>query len=207
MNEQQITQQLQRYVPPHTAPILAKWIMDYSISIRISPPRNSKLGDYRPPHNGHGHRISVNGSLNPYSFLITFIHEVAHLITWERHQHNVQPHGYEWKRNFQKLMKPFLTDQVFPTDILHALLLYMRNPAASSCRDSRLQKVLSSYNPDHEQRDWHYLEDLPTGTLFIIENGRAFQKLDKLRKNFKCMELDSKKMFRISPIMKVKVLE
>ncbi|MGB0524387.1 MAG: transcription elongation protein SprT [Flammeovirgaceae bacterium] len=207
MNKAKLAEQLRPYTPQGTAQILADWIVHYAVSVKISPPRSSKLGDYRPPQNGQGHRISINGSLNPYAFLITFVHEVAHLVTWEQYQHKVLPHGVEWKLNFKKLMKPFLVEQVFPKRILHPLKKYMMNPAASSCRDDSLQKILAEYNPEHQHRSWHYLDEIPTGTIFIIENGRIFQKMEKLRKNFKCMEVNTKRMFRISPLMKVKVLE
>ena len=206
MNEKQLAQQLQQYVPEGTSIFLAKWIIHYSISVKISPPRASKLGDYRPPQNGQGHRISINGSLNPYSFLITFIHEVAHLVTWNAHQNKVLPHGVEWKLNFKKLMKSFLNERIFPTDVLQALQNYMHNPAASSCRDNQLQKILAKYDPDHENRNWNYLEELPTGAFFAIEDGRIFQKLEKLRKNFKCIERQSKRTYRIAPLMKVQLV-
>lgn len=207
MNEKQLAQQLQQYVPKGTAPLLAKWVIHYTVNLKITPPRSSKLGDYRPPQRGQGHRISINGSLNPFAFLITFVHEVAHLVTWNEYQHRVQPHGIEWKQNFKKLMNGFLTERVFPKDILTALRNYMRNPAASSCTDSRLQKILANYDPNHESRNWDYLEEIPTGTFFVIENGRVFQKMEKLRKNFKCIEQPSKREFRISPLMKVQAIK
>jgi len=205
MDQKQLIQQLQRYTPSGTATVLANWILQYKISVKITPPRLSKLGDYRPPQKGHGHRISINGSLNPYSFLITFVHEVAHLITWEKHEARVQPHGIEWKLNFKKLMQQFLNEQVFPKDILHALRNYMSNPAASSCTDDRLQRVLANYDPNHQDRNWHYLDEIPFKAYFVI--GRIFQKIEKLRKNFKCIEWQSKREFRISPLMKVKVVK
>ena len=207
MDEKSIAKQLANYTPKGVAPVFASWVQQYTIQVTITPPRSSKLGDYRSPHNGFGHRISINGSLNQYAFVVTFVHEMAHLITWEQHKHRVQPHGREWKSNFQKLMRPFQNLQVFPKDVLQAINQYMLNPAASSCQDERLHKTLSRYDSGHQNRTWNYLDELPKGTFFIIENGRAFQKLDKLRKNFKCKELDSGKMYRISPLMKVKKIQ
>ena len=41
----------------------------------------------------NNHRISVNGNLNKYSFLITLIHELAHLLTFTQYKNRVDPHG------------------------------------------------------------------------------------------------------------------
>ena len=34
----------------------------------------------RYPYGKHGYRKPINGDLNQYAFLITFIHEMAHLM-------------------------------------------------------------------------------------------------------------------------------
>ena len=59
--------------------------------------RNSRYGDYTAPRNGQNHLITVNHNLNKYAFLITLVHEVAHLVTYNNHRHRVSPHGGEWK--------------------------------------------------------------------------------------------------------------
>ena len=40
----------------------------------------------------------------PYQFLTTFVHELAHLIIWEKYGHRAAPHGKEWKQCFGALL-------------------------------------------------------------------------------------------------------
>ncbi|HAD34265.1 MAG TPA: hypothetical protein DCF44_07170 [Chitinophagaceae bacterium] len=44
--------------------------------------------------------MSVNGNLNSYHFLITLLHEIAHMLVWEQFRNRVKPHGLEWKHVF-----------------------------------------------------------------------------------------------------------
>src|SRR5690606_8358424 len=74
---------LQRFLPEGTAETAYNWIQEYRFRFRISRSRNSRFGDYQSPPRGGIHKISVNHDLNKYAFLITFCHEVAHLVTWE----------------------------------------------------------------------------------------------------------------------------
>lgn len=99
---------LQKYIPAQAAILIARWIDEYKTELKISKSRATKLGDYRHPYGDKGHRISVNYNLNQYSFLITLVHEFAHLLNWNRHKNKVKPHGTEWKQAFQEMMKPFL---------------------------------------------------------------------------------------------------
>ena len=81
---------LQQYLPEGTALTMAKWIDYFQVELSLNRPRQSVLGDYRHPYNGKGHRISVNRDLNPYAFLITLIHEFAHLTNWNKHKNCVK---------------------------------------------------------------------------------------------------------------------
>src|SRR5690606_2481355 len=87
-------------------------------------------------------RSSKNGDLNPYAFLVTYIHEVAHLVTYKSHSRAALPHGKEWRSHFRQLMLPMLSDLVFPKDILDPLTNHMRNPRATSSADHRLSAAL-----------------------------------------------------------------
>jgi predicted SprT family Zn-dependent metalloprotease len=42
------------------------------------------------------HEITVNSNLNKYKFLITLIHEISHLVAFEKFGRNIKPHGNEW---------------------------------------------------------------------------------------------------------------
>ena len=192
---------LDHYLPPEAAPVIATWINRYQVELKISKSRQTKLGDYRAPFQGKPHRISINHNLNPYSFLITLIHEFAHLTCWNVHQFKVKPHGEEWKQEFKKLMMPWIENNFFPKEIQHGLLGYMQNPAASSCTDLHLMRVLEKF--DFVKHDQYSLETLAPGTIFQIKDGRIFIKGEKLRKRYRCMEKKTKRVYLFNPLTKV----
>lgn len=198
---------LEKYLPPKAVPHCVAILQRYGIRLTIAKHRVSKLGDYTPPRaSGEPHRISVNGSLNPYSFLITFVHEVAHLLTWQAYRGRVSPHGAEWKQHFRQVMDIFLKEEIFPVSVYQALQEHLKNPFASSCRDEKLLEILSQYDLPKGNKEV-FLKDLPTGSLFVLSNnvlqGRLFQKKDFLRKFFRCAEINSGKVYHIHALAKV----
>jgi SprT protein len=195
---------LEQYLPQQAAPLVGRWIDYFKCEFKISRNRNSKFGDYRPPYGGKGHRISVNYDLNPYAFLVTTVHEFAHLHTWNQHQHKAKPHGAEWKGNFKKMMKPFFDQQVFPADVKQAINTYLDNPAASSCSDLNLYRSLRKY--DTHKPEAVTVEKLPANTTFKLKDGRIFRKGDKLRKRFKCVEIATRRIYLFSPVAEVEVV-
>src|SRR5690606_22369841 len=120
---------------------VSNYLLQYKVQLTITRERKTVLGDYRNSIAGKNHRISVNGNLNPFAFLITLLHELAHLFTYERFGHRVQAHGAEWKSEFSKLLARFLLKKIFPADIQKTLLKTLQNPAASSCADTALLRV------------------------------------------------------------------
>lgn len=187
------------------AETIAQWIVKSACSFRITKSRASKFGDYRPPFGTSGHRISVNHDLNPHAFLITTIHEFAHLKTWNEHKHRVKPHGPEWKKNFQTLMIPFFERAVFPEDIQHAVQSYIQNPKASSCTDVHLFRTLKSY--DHQEENQYTVETIPAKAVFRIKNGRAFVKGERLRKRYRCVEVKTRRVYLFNPLAEVVLVE
>ncbi len=194
---------ISKYIPEQTVDLVLQWIEQYNFRMRIKRKRNTKLGDYRPPHNGNGHFITVNYDLNKYAFLITLVHEVAHLTNWDKHKNKVKPHGAEWKKDFRDLMLPLLKQNIFPNDVGHAITQYMQNPAASSCSDIQLMRVLKRYD---NKRTVH-LEELPHRATFKIANGKTFVKGEKQRTRFKCTELKTKQTYLVSALMEVERVE
>lgn len=197
---QRIADAIGRYVPQGTALELARMVEQYRFHLTITKPRNSKLGDYRAPFGKDGHRISVNGSLNPYAFLITFIHEVAHLLVWEKYKDKVNPHGSEWKQMFSAAMHPFLRPDVFPPDVLRELSRHMRDPAASTVQDHALMRAL--HNHDKKEDSLVAVDRLPLGAVFLL-NDRQFRKGERLRKRHRCTELSTGRHYLISGIAMV----
>ncbi|UOE49575.1 SprT-like domain-containing protein [Mucilaginibacter sp. SMC90] len=198
---------LEKYLPAEAAPLIARWIDYFKCEFKISRNRNSKFGDYRSPYGGKGHRISVNYDLNPYAFLVTTVHEFAHLHTWNEHKQKAKPHGTEWKNNFKKMMQPFFEKEIFPADVKKAIVNYLDNPAASSCSDLNLYRSLRKYDPPKESEAILTVEKIPLKALFKLKDGRVFRKDEKLRKRFKCTEVATKRIYLFSPVAEVELIE
>ena len=103
--EETLAQQLSQFVPSGTEHLCAQWLVENHVQLKISAPRKTRLGDFRPSHRHFPHRISVNGDLDSLHFLVTFTHEVAHVINWDRHMRKVAPHGKEWKDIYSQLLQ------------------------------------------------------------------------------------------------------
>ncbi|CAN5356599.1 SprT-like domain-containing protein [soil metagenome] len=191
---------LAKYIPDPAVPLISDWILHFNFKLKIKKSRQSKYGDYRPPMPGLNHQISVNQDLNEFAFLLTLVHEIAHLLTHERHGHRVKAHGAEWKDSFKELMRPFMRMEIFPEDVAHAIIGYMKNPAASSCSDDHLLRTLKKYDAPS---DLVHLENLPLHTEFIY-NEKLFIKGEKVRKRYKCLSKDGKHVYLFAGLAEVK---
>lgn len=178
---------LKNYLPENTFEDVIEFMHSYKIHLILRKDRKSILGDYRPAHRGKPHTISLNISLNPYHFLITFIHELAHLVNYLNHQQSVMPHGKEWKQVFALLLKRFTDKHVFPEDIHQALIKSMKNLSASTCSDAALFRVLHRY--DTGKQRVILVEQLSIGATFKTSEGRQFRLLAKRRTRFECEEI------------------
>lgn len=195
---------LKQYLPDNSFEDVMQYLVHYKVQLTVARQRQSILGDYRHAHAGKNHRISVNGNLNKYSFLITLLHELAHLLTYEKHGNRVQAHGGEWKTMFGEILVEFLQKNIFPDDIMYALTSSLHNPAASSCADEKLLRVLQRYDPPKE--GVMLLEQLPDNSNFKIKGGRVFKKGEKIRKRFKCQEISTGKWYLFSPVYEIREL-
>ena len=171
---------------------------------KVTRKRSTKLGDYRYDPMKKSHAITVNVDLNQYSFLITYIHEIAHLLNTERHGRKVPPHGVAWKDCFKELMEPVLTDLIFPHDVLLPLLKHMKNPKASTYADSKLVMALRDY--DEQKSDLIPLAELNEGDIFEF-NKKMYKRLDLRRTRVLCQHADSSRKYLISKMALVRHFE
>jgi SprT protein len=192
---------LRQYLPEGSFDEVLYYLQHYRVQLTITRSRSSILGDYRHAHQGQQHRISVNGNLNRYAFLITLLHELAHLFTYERFGHRVQPHGAEWKNEFSKILAQFILKKVFPPDVEKTLMQTLQNPAASSCADEKLLRVLYRY--DVKKEGVLLVEQVAEGALFAIKGGRIFKRGERVRKRYKCTEMATGKQYLFSPVYEV----
>ncbi len=192
---------LSRFLPDGAVEQVYQWIKEHRVHFRITRARNTKLGDYRPPSTKGGtHRITVNHDLNTYAFLITFVHELAHLRIHEQYGRSVRPHGQEWKKEYRSLMLPFLDSGIFPKDIQSVLRKSLNNARASSTGDLALSRVLARYD---KPSDHQHLEDLGQDQVFITTSGRRFRKGERIRTRIKCLNLDNRRYYLFHPLTRV----
>ena len=171
----------------------------YPFAFKIRNKRLSKLGDYRYDPRDRSHTITVNTDLNPYQFLITYVHEVAHRAVHEPRSRQ-KPHGPHWKAKFRELMLPLLNPSVFPDDVLRVLARHMRNPKASTAGDPALVRVLAQYDPEGAQA--LTLADIDFGEEFTFRK-RGFRKLEKKRTRAVCLDLSNRKRYLIPEMAEV----
>jgi hypothetical protein len=189
-----------RFVPDGAIPYCVRLYEELNFDFRIKKARRTKFGDYRFDPLGNKHSITINNDLNSYAFLITYLHEVAHLVTYNTHKRSVKPHGNEWKANFIKVATPVLNSDVFPPKVLTSLQAYLTNPKASSCSDPQLYQILKAYDHPSEQL---LLKDLKPGSSFLL-NKKPFEYLEMKRTRVICKELTSGRKYLINQLAEVK---
>lgn len=192
---------LQDYLPEGTYGYVLEYLRLHKVHLTVAKQRKSILGDYRHRTANDNHRISVNGNLNKYSFLITLLHELAHLLTFERFGNRVMSHGREWKTIYGALLAKFLEQKLFPADIAAELVASLANPAASSCAEDGLMRILRRYDPHAEKVKM--IEELAEGTQFRTPDGRVFRRGQRLRKRYHCVEIATQKLYLFSPVYEV----
>lgn len=190
------------YIPEHALDNVFELIKLNRVHLKIVNERVTRHGDYRKHPDGY-HQITVNASLNKYRFLMTLIHEIAHLVAFEKYGRNIKPHGDEWKLTFQRLMVPFLRPEIFPNQLLPLLARHFRNPKASSDTDATLALALKQFDPANDK---NYIFEIPYGSVFRIHNGRIFKKGAQRIKRFECMELSSGRVYLFNPNAEVELL-
>lgn len=199
-------QALAQYLPAGSFDHVVKYLYQYKVHLTVAKSRKSVLGDYRHSIHGQNHRISVNGNLNQYEFLITLLHELAHLLCFEQYQNRVEAHGKEWKSIYSGLLVEFIGWDVFPPEIVEALQQSIISPAATANGETALLMVLRRYN--QSRKFGHYfLDELPLNALFKLSTGQVFRKGPLRRKRYSCIELKTGCIYIMSAITEVTRLD
>ena len=205
------TEIVRPYLPVAAVDHVARLLEGLAVDLRVVRPRRSKLGDHRPPPAPlRPHRITVNADLNPYAFLTTLLHEVAHAATWERHRggflrrRRLRPHGPEWKQEFSWVLAPVVEAGVFPDDVATAVARSLQNPAAATCSDRDLLLALARYDQPPEGRV--RVEQLVEGTWFRIDGRHAFRAGRLVRTRRQCFAAGSGREYRVHGLLFVEPL-
>lgn len=196
---------LNAYLPAGAFDPVVELINHYKVHLTVTRERKSVLGDYRHAVLGANHKITVNGNLNKYEFLITLLHELAHLLCFEQYRNRVEAHGKEWKNIYGQLLAQFIQLQIFPEDIRKSLQKTLLNPAATANGETALLLVLRRYNPVQKE-GVVTLAHLADGALFMETKGRTFRKIKLRRKRIECVELATGNVYLFSALTEVKVV-
>ena len=194
---------LLKYIPEHAVKPVFEMIVDNQVHLKIVNERQTRHGDYRKALNGK-HEITVNSNLNKYRFLITLVHEISHLVAFEKFGRTIKPHGNEWKYTFQRMMIPFIRPEIFPNQILPLIANHFKNPTASSDTDARLAFALKQF--DERKPDVHYIHEVPSGSFFRIKNGRIFQKKGLRVKRYECLEVKTGRLFLFNANAEIEII-
>ena len=194
--------QILNYIPEASTNYLIEILNKENIQILVKKERKTKHGDFRVLKNGKC-QITINSNLNPYRFLITLIHEIAHYRVYKIFEKKVKPHGKEWKDIFKYMMLPLLNPKVFPKNLIPYISNYIKNPKASTDTDFNLSLALRSFDIDKEKK---YIFEMDMGSNFKIYNGRVFILEEKLRKRYKCKEIKTGKTYLFSPNAEIELV-
>ena len=196
---------LQRYFPAAAVPMVAEAYSQSHFQLKFKKPRNSKLGDFRSPQGINGICcITLNGDLNPYQMLVTFVHEFAHYMVYVNYpRRRLEPHGEEWKQTFAQLLLPYLKPEIFPEDIIIALKRHLQHIKASSTADANLAKVMKRYDSNPSGDKPLTVDDIPEGAVFQLGNGMRFKKGPKRRTRYQCECLDNGRTYSVSGLAEV----
>lgn len=192
---------LNSFLPEGSFEGVLNYLHQYKVHLTVSRERKTILGNYRNKIFDKNHRISINGNLNKFSFLITLLHELAHLLAHEKYGNKIPPHGRQWKDEYGKILMQFIPEKIFPQEIEKLLIQSLHNPAASTCAEPHLTRALKRY--DKRKEGYLFVEELPEGSLFKIKDGNIYKKGERIRKRFKCVEVATGRLYLFNPVYEV----
>ena len=194
---------LNQYIPEPAIQGVLRLLDHDHLVVKVKNERKTRHGDYKRLGKDK-HQITINVNLNPYRFLITLIHEIAHFEAYKRYGKFIKPHGKEWKLTFQHLMLPFLNPNIFPESLLPILAKHFKNPKASSDTDQQLSLALKQFD---ETNGLHYVFEVPLGKEFKLYNGKIFKKGTKRVKRIECKEIKTGRTYLFNPNAEVEILD
>lgn len=185
--------------------MVSDWLEKTPINIIIKRPRNSKLGDFRPPHKNQLARISINSDLHPVEFLITLAHELAHWVNWNQHGRRVKPHGVEWKAEYRKLLLQILDSGILDIEFEKAIkACYFKRESLASSSCANLRRLFDNENTGPSLIR---LEDIPVGSVFVTSNGKCLVKGEKIRTRYRCKEVKSRRIYTVHSMAEIMEFE
>lgn len=188
----------EKYLPTNSINYCVNVSDRYDFELKVSFNRKSKFGHYKYSPTSKLHSISINKGLSKPLFLITFIHELAHLQVMIKYGRGEKPHGQKWKRAFTTLMLPLLNPAIFEDKLLSILANHLKNPKASLSADSSLWSILFPETSPNLLS----VEDIDIGNYFVFKD-RVFKKVKTRRTRALCYESKSGNNYLIPLLAKI----
>ncbi|ROI07859.1 transcription elongation protein SprT [Chryseobacterium sp. H3056] len=190
---------LQKYLPDNSLIFLKKWFADYTIHIKVTRGRESKLGDYRKMTD-KTHQITINSTLQPHLFFFVLTHELAHLIAFDQSKNRISAHGAEWKQTFRLMLLESI--EIYPEDLKPIIRKFSKVPKANFMSSPDLVRYFHIENYDDETS---YIEDLNENDRFTYRNETYIIE-EKRKKNYLCLNTDNGKKYIFKPLARVEKL-
>lgn len=170
------------------------------ILVQVVRRRKTKHGDHQVTGSREFSIITVNASGNPWQFVLTLLHEIAHAEVAHQSRHRIAPHGKEWKLAFRELLHSHR--HLFPPDLAGPVMDYARNPLYSADSHGALAAALRR----HDTLDLRpTVQELALGQLFSLDGRTVLVRGPLLRKWFRCSTTDAR-VLRVAPTARVHTL-
>lgn len=169
--------------------------------LKVTKARETKYGDYSSPIKNKKQRITINGNLDKYSFLLTLLHELAHLMVFENYDKKVKPHGKEWKYCFSQILLKAINDNIFPLSVNETINKYYINKQ-SFTHNSRV-KISNAIDKELGIPESIRLENIPINKTVLLINGMTVTKLEQKRTRCICRNLEDRRLYYIHKFIEV----
>lgn len=196
MKQEEFIQLLSKYCNPYDAKLIYDKCQKHGVFLKLTAGRTTKWGYYKSPlYKGEQHIISLNADLNPYAFVLTFYHELAHLEVFLIYGNKVKPHGVEWKNMFKKYIIYLANLEETPLELKKAYINHSINIKAAANADINLRKAL--YKFDKVNKNEWFMEDIKPEQKFKMPNGMIMKMIEKRRTRYLCQEESSKRKYLV----------
>lgn len=188
---------IQDFLSERSRSFMQKLLKEYPIYVEPVSVRTTKRGDFRGACGKRCERITINKCGNPYGFLITLIHEIAHAKAFQEYGNSIRPHGSEWLHTYSALLHRSVSEGCFLEEMREVIRHLAFHPTRT--RPYSVELALRKYDTFDVRP---LLSELPEGALFAAGEGEIYQKGRLLQHRFHCQSLDGRK-FRVSPCFRV----
>jgi SprT protein len=174
---------IRAHAPESALPALERLLDGLPVLVHVTKNRRSKHGDYRPSLCRRYGIVTVNAFGNPWQFLFTLLHELAHAEVHIQQGARTRPHGVHWKTIFSRLLLDFAGQDLFPESLTPLIRHHAMKPRYSSCADLKLAIALREYDTlDHRPM----VAELPRGQCFSLDGVRVLTRRELSRTRYKC---------------------